>query len=206
MAVSQFRSGASEASFSERPESTDRMSGSGAVSRAAGDNVLRVYPRSVEFHGVQVGPIYVLQLIIQNADTVARRVRVAPTQSKAFRVHMIPQGAIAPGLDVKVDVEFHADEDRDYHDKLYISSGKNVVEVPLHAYAPAPKLVFPSLVDLGVTVRGSLASKTVTLSNQGHRAANWRITGFEHLPLAVAPSHGVLKPADGQQAAHRWAG
>jgi hypothetical protein len=80
----------------------------GVSASAAGAGGLSVYPPQVEFHAVQPGVLYVMTISIQNTDTHARRIRFIPPASTVFEVKHLPLPAIAPGLDVRAEVEFIA--------------------------------------------------------------------------------------------------
>lgn len=165
-----------------------------AAAAAAASNIVRVYPPVVEFQGVQTKAVYAMTLSIQNVDAVARRIRVTPPATGAFQVRFAPQGPVAPGMDVKAEVEFEPAEERDYHDSLTVLCGSQSISVPLHAYVPAPKIEFDGFVNLGVVVRDNTAAKYVTLRNTGHRAGRFRINFDPELPLQVSPAEGVLQP------------
>ena len=65
---------------------------------------LRVFPPAVEFYGVEFGPLYVITVSVQNADTKVRRVRIRAPETNYFRLSYFPDVAVAPGLDAKFEV------------------------------------------------------------------------------------------------------
>ena len=81
---------------------------------------IRVYPPSVEFHGVEAGTLYCIVICIQNASQISRRVRVIPPSNPAFRVKFNPSTAVAPGIDVRAEVEFLAETEVDHADVLTV--------------------------------------------------------------------------------------
>ena len=121
-----------------------------ALLRPGESPVMRVFPPVVEFHGVEVGTLYVITITIQNTSNTVRRVRFIPPKTRAFTLRNEPKGGLAPGLDVSADIEFFAETEQDFHDKLTVVSGKYRLEIPLHAFAPAPRIEFDGFVDIHV--------------------------------------------------------
>ena len=80
-------------------------------------SLLAAYPPEVSFEGVEFGPMYVMQVSIQNTSAKVQRVRVIPPATEFFHLNYTPQGSVAPGLDVTFEVEFQATQERDYHDR-----------------------------------------------------------------------------------------
>ena len=85
-----------------------RGSTSGSIRRVKSSrfgvtNVLRVFPPVVEFHGIEVGTLYVMTLTVQNTGNTVRRVRFQAPRTSAFRIKQQPARA-GSGLDTTVDV------------------------------------------------------------------------------------------------------
>ena len=156
--------------------------------------VMRVFPPVVEFHGIEVGTLYVITLTIQNTSSTVRRVRFQPPKSKAFTLRNEPKGGLAPGLDVTADIEFFAETEEDFHDKLIVVSGKYKVEIPLHAFAPAPRIEFDGFVDFGICVSENAVSKIVEFKNVGMAIGEYEIEYDEDLPIKIEPKRGTLHP------------
>ena len=96
-----------------------------ALLRPGESPVMRVFPPVVEFHGVEVGTLYVITITIQNTSNTVRRVRFIPPKTRAFTLRNEPKGGLAPGLDVSADVEFFAETEQDFHDKPCFSWKKH---------------------------------------------------------------------------------
>ena len=69
-----------------------------AILRPGESPVMRVFPPVVEFHGVEVGTLYVITITIQNTSNTVRRVRFIPPKTRAFTLRNEPKGGLAPGL------------------------------------------------------------------------------------------------------------
>ena len=55
-----------------------------ALLRPGESPVMRVFPPVVEFHGVEVGTLYVITITIQNTSNTVIRVRFIPPKTRAF--------------------------------------------------------------------------------------------------------------------------
>lgn len=166
------------------------------TSRFGVAHVLRVFPPVVEFHGIETGTLYVMTLTVQNTGNTVRRVRFQAPKTSAFRIKQQPAPGLAPGLDTTVDVEFFAESEEDFHDKLIVTSGTHAIEVPLHAFAPAPKVVFDGFVDLGLCVAGQSMARYIEFKNEGMIMGEFSIEYDENLPITITPAQGVLHPAN----------
>ena len=88
---------------------------------------LKLFPSTVEFVGVDFGPLFVISVVIQNHGKKVRRIRIKKPETSFFKVSYLPNMAIAPGLEAKFEVEFRASEERDYHDKLIVMSESTLI-------------------------------------------------------------------------------
>lgn len=159
---------------------------------------IRVYPPAVEFRGVEPGTLYCIVICIQNASQFSRRIRLEQPANASFRVNFSPGGRVAPGIDVRAEVEFKADAARDQSDTLVIMSEGDRVEVPLRAFAPAPQVEFDGFANLGVVVADNRASKVVEFKNLGHKRCDVAIelqnSAGASLPVTITPSSFSLAP------------
>ena len=159
---------------------------------------IRVYPPEVEFQGIEQGVLYVLTISIQNISPQARRFQVIPPSTRHFVLNYAPVAAIASGLDIKAEVEFQmaAGDTRDYHDTVVILSGDERIELPLHAYIPAPRFEFDSFANFGMMCQGSTNSLSVEIRNEGFADGTFRVEVPESLAdvLSIEPTEGMLIP------------
>lgn len=96
----------------------------------------------VVFEDVRAGLLFVLTFSVQNTCGETRRLQVIPPRTPAFSLNYEPVGGLAPGLDVRAEVEFQLPDDdevddldipfspeevREYVDKFVIISGKDKV-------------------------------------------------------------------------------
>jgi len=166
----------------------------GVVAPSMQSGSIRVYPPAVEFKGIEAGTLYCIVLCIQNASQISRRIRIIPPKNPAFRVKFNPSRAVAPGIDVRAEIEFLADREVDFADELTIVSGTVRVSVPLRAFAPAPLVEFDGFADLGVVVHENKVSRVIEFRNTGHLRAEINIKYDDSLPLSITPSSFYLAP------------
>lgn len=96
----------------------------------------------VTFEDVRAGLLFVLTFSVQNTCGETRRIRVIPPQTPVFSLNYEPVGGLAPGLDVRAEVEFQLPEGdeaddlgnpfapgevQEYADKFVVISGKDKV-------------------------------------------------------------------------------
>jgi hypothetical protein len=159
----------------------------------------RVYPPVVDFHGIEPGILYVLTLSIQNSSQIAQRMQIVRPKTANFVLNHIPSASLAPGLDIKAEVEFQmidAGDNRDYHDSIKICVGGETVEVPLNAYKPAPNMTFDSYINFGRLVKdGDSMTKIITLTNEGTAEAEYTIDYDEETcPFTISPKSYIIPP------------
>ena len=154
---------------------------------------LRCFPSVVEFNGIEEGTLYVLTLSIQNVAAGVRRIRFVPPASGAFTLNHSPSVAVASGLEVRAEIEFQAQELRDYSDKLIVISDDDRLEVPLRAFVPAPRITFDGFVDLGTIVADNTASYYVDIRNEGLLDGAFKVVYDSKLPLTITPKEGVIR-------------
>lgn len=94
------------------------------------------------FEDVRAGLLFVLTFSAQNTCGETRRLHIIPPRTPAFSLNYEPIGGLAPGLDVRAEVEFQLPDDdevddlgvpfapgevREYVDKFVIISGDDRV-------------------------------------------------------------------------------
>ena len=114
-----------------------------ALLRPGESPVMRVFPPVVEFHGVEVerymslqSPSKILAILYESTFYT--------TKNTCITLRNEPKGGLAPGLDLSADIEFLLKRNK-ISDKLTVVSGKYRLEIPLHAFAPAPGIGFDGL-------------------------------------------------------------
>jgi len=142
---------------------------------------LLVQPASVEFTGVRPGLLYLLNISIRNRSSTMCRMRIRPPATPYFKLNYTPTGALAPGLDIRAEVEFTlpaGTKATEFYDRLVVVSGDAAVEVPLRASLPAPEVTDDAggLLNLGLVVLDQSVRRVVTLENCGTAQGDWSLT------------------------------
>ena len=68
------------------------------------------------------------------------------------------------------------------------------MDIPLHAFAPAPRIEFDGFVDFGVCVTDNPVSKIIELKNVGMAIGEYEIEYDDDLPIKIEPRKGTLHP------------
>jgi len=156
---------------------------------------ISVFPPVVEFQGIEPGVLYVLTISIQNVSSRVRRIRIKPPKTENFVLNHIPTGNVAAGMDIKAEIEFQMSADStsaEYYDSITITSEKDVIELPLRAFIPAPNITFDGFLNLGVVVKGNTITKYVDFMNDGFREGTFNIEADESSSLSISPCDGKL--------------
>lgn len=135
---------------------------------------MRIEPSKVYFEAVEPGVRYVMNISVVNKTKAAQRIRFLPPKTGNFAINYIPAGAVAPGLDVRAEVECHvADNASEFFisDSITVVMGQHKVEIPLLAQKPCADVVFNSFLNFGLLPEKQLASSTVVFENRGDVAA-----------------------------------
>ena len=136
---------------------------------------MRIEPAKVFFESVEPGIRYVMNISVVNKTKVAQRIRFLPPKTGNFAVNYIPAGAVAPGLDVRAEVECQvADNASEFFvsDVVTVVMGQNKVDIPLLAQKPCSDVVFNSFLNFGLIPEKQMASSVVLFENRGEVAAN----------------------------------
>jgi len=67
---------------------------------------LSIDPSEVVFKNVKPGVLYVMTISVRNNGLLAQRVRIQAPKSSFFALNYIPGGPLAPGLDLRAEIEF----------------------------------------------------------------------------------------------------
>ncbi|GBG28496.1 Cilia- and flagella-associated protein 65 [Hondaea fermentalgiana] len=158
---------------------------------------LRVFPPRVCFEDVQPNVLYVLTLLLQNGASKAERIRFRHPKSNYFTLNYTATGAVAPGLEVRAEVEFCIPDgldDKEFHDELVVMCAGHETAIPLVGQRPCPRLEIEGngLVDLGTVVRGNTQTRFLELRNTGSLPGDFTISEELGECLSVFPKEGTI--------------
>jgi hypothetical protein len=161
---------------------------------------LKVEPSIVKFKSINQNTLYVMTFAVRNNTQVANRIRISSPNSKYFALNYIPSGAVAPGLDVRAEIECQLPDDFPntffFTDTITATMGPYSIDIPLYASRPAADIVFDPLINFGCIGEGQVHNIDVLFKNQGE------ITGtvdFKLKPdsgLKATPSSFDLNPGE----------
>lgn len=154
---------------------------------------IKVTPSVGEFSDVEPGMIFVIPFTIHNVSDSVKRVRFAPPKTSFFRL-INTQQSIAPGMKQTVEVEFTSKEVKEIHDFLTIKTEEGELQIPLHAWFPAPNVMCDPAIELGkVSMQHPIESKRFRLRNSGKRDGVFKFVEDSAIQgLSLVPQSGVV--------------
>lgn len=115
-----------------------------------------------------------------------------PTSTEFHIPDFVPKKSIAPGLDMALKVVFCADEEKNFHDSIEISTDNCSISIPLQATIPTPEISIPTMFDLGTIVAQPIASQYFELRNDGDREGSFTFTVEETGNVTITPKIGSI--------------
>ena len=158
---------------------------------------MRIEPSKVYFEAVEPGVRYVMNISVVNKTKAAQRIRFLPPKTGNFAINYIPAGAVAPGLDVRAEVECHvADNASEFFisDSITVVMGQHKVEIPLLAQKPCADVVFNSFLNFGLLPEKQMASSTVVFENRGGVAAQVVFQKENNSKFALGAASAKIEP------------
>ncbi|KAL1524359.1 hypothetical protein AB1Y20_019256 [Prymnesium parvum] len=135
------------------------------------DTFIHVIPETINFVDYEAGGVYEIPVMLQNASSLARRVRVLPPASKFFSITLLSypsnEGHIAPGMHASMRVRFAPDSLADYEDFLVVQTEMDSFPLPLHACRTPPLLTLPATLECGCCFVGGKTTITFSAKNEG---------------------------------------
>jgi hypothetical protein len=130
---------------------------------------IEVDPSELFFEGITPGVLYVMTFSIRNASFASERIRIKAPKSNNFALNYTPTGVIAPGIEIRAEVECQLPEgstESRFMDSINILMGEYTLEVPLIATKNFANIVFDPFINLGYVSEGQLVQGIVQLYNQ----------------------------------------
>lgn len=135
-----------------------------------GNEGLVVDPKGVRFDSIKPGMLYAMTFSLRNATRSAYRIRIQPPKSPYFALNYIPSGSVAPGLDIRAEIECQLPIDSPelhFSDVIVASMGPYTIELPLFASKPHAVVKFDSLVNFGYVPSNQISTVDVSFANIG---------------------------------------
>lgn len=140
---------------------------------------------------------------VRNNCSTAQRIRVLPPKRSMFSCNFVPSGAIASGLDIRIEVEFqipthHPETESVFEDFIVVAMGSHRIQVPIIAARPLPDVRFTDFLDLGAVAESASVSRLVRFENHGSATAKVNFEKSEKFILS--PTQLQLGPVGSDSA------
>lgn len=158
-----------------------------------------VEPKAIIFDSISPGKLYLMTVSITNASSTAQRIRIRPPSSDYFALNYIPSRSIAPGLDIRAEIECQLPADAmdpaiGYQDKLIVSMGHETLEIPILASKPHSVLIHSPILNFGNICHGSLAQSKLEFTNQGQVEGIVSFKTREKSAVSIMPNEYAIRP------------
>jgi hypothetical protein len=162
---------------------------------------LQVDPKEVRFESVEAGVLYIMTFSVRNNTKVAQRIRIQPPHSGYFALNYIPSGSVAPGLDIRAEIECQLPTDNSdivFTDKVVATMGNYRVEIPIYACRPYANIKFKRAIDCGNIVLHQPLTVDMTFENIGEILGQLKLTTTPDSYIkSITPTRFELEPKGG---------
>lgn len=161
------------------------------------DSPLLVDPGELVFENAVPGTVFVMTFSIRNMTKTGQRIRLSPPKTNVFALNYIPASSVAPGLDVRAEVQCCLPEGSKHFiftDTIVASMGPHRVEVPLMGRKPAPNFSFSPTLEFGLVAEGQTSTSTLYVENLGSVAGQISLDLDSSSQLSVSPKSLTLVP------------
>lgn len=153
---------------------------------------LIIEPAQVVFEDISPEIRYVMTIAVRNNTTTAQRIRFSTPKSSFYSINYIPSGAVAPGIDIRAEIEFQIANDSPgflFPDSIIVSMGPHKVEVPLIARKPCSNIIFDPFLNVGILSESQIVRHDVIFENVGEVSGTVSLRlGTECVCLTLDPS------------------
>jgi hypothetical protein len=155
-------------------------------------------PKVIVFDSISPGKLYLMTVSLTNASLTAQRIRIKAPSSDFFALNYIPTRSIAPGLDIRAEIECQlpfdsANPSIGYTDKLIVTMGKDTLEIPIIASKPHSVLIHSPLINFGNISHGSLAQTSIEFTNEGQVDGKVSFKIRHKSAISITPNEFELK-------------
>jgi hypothetical protein len=112
---------------------------------------------------------YEVTVTVRNISKKVRRIKFVKPKTSKFSLDYEPQGPVAAGLAIKMNVSFETDQDGDFHDVIEIGTedSKETYKLHLHATRPAADIQFEPLVNFKFIPVNTTKTEEIEFKNEG---------------------------------------
>ena len=135
-------------------------------------NPFSVYPKIVIFKDYQMGSVYEIDVKILNKTQLLTSFKYIPPRTENFTIKDIiypkrDSSLIAPGMNAKIPVLFHATSMDNFNDEITIITEKMAFQIPLKAIRDKPAITLINPMDCGKCFIGDRIEMHFTCKNNG---------------------------------------
>jgi len=119
------------------------------------EGALAIEPNEIRFESITPGILYIMTFSVRNNSTDTQRIRLSAPHSGFFALNYIPSGTVAPGLDIRAEIECQLPVDSKelvFTDKVIATMGSARVELPIYACKPYAVLKFNRILNCGTLI------------------------------------------------------
>lgn len=165
---------------------------------------LRVEPSEIVFDAVEPGNLYVMTFSVRNISPTAQRIRLQAPKSSIFALNYIPSTTIAPGLDLRAEVECLIPKEitgYKFLDHIVASIGEEKVNIPVKAFKPALDIEYPKSLQFGPIQQHQQLTKEINFENKSFLMGSLKFSVQKSSYLKLGSGKADFKPlgSDGSQ-------
>lgn len=158
---------------------------------------IKVEPSKIHFESAQPGNLYVMSISVRNMTTIAQRIRLVAPKSGIFALNYIPSGAIAPGLDLRAEIECLIPKelgDSIFTDKIIAVIGDEKIDVPIIAVKPHAEVKFEQSFILGNILLNQSIIKEIPFENTSDIDGTVKLSVPKGAAIRISHTKFDLKP------------
>jgi hypothetical protein len=160
-------------------------------------SLLQVDPPELRFENVLPGSLYVMTFSVRNLSQIAQRIRISAPKSGLFALNYIPAGAVAPGLDLRAEIECQIPAeltDFIFTDKIVATMGNERFEIPISALKPHARIKFEKGLHFGNILLRQTVSKDVVFTNTSNIGGIMKLVTGRSSKLKLSTAKLDFKP------------
>lgn len=166
-----------------------------AYARLGANESFTALPAVMHFGGYSLNVVHEQKLSIVNKSTSSKRMHVIPPTTPYFRARFENKGWVAPGMSTDLIIEFAPTEWRYYYDCVRVHADKENLLVPIHGYPVMNDVIFPKIIDFGVTALAETATRVVELTCKVPIQFEYELTvTAPHPDFKIGPLKGIVPP------------
>lgn len=158
---------------------------------------LQVEPSEIRFDNVLPGTLYVMTFSVRNLSQTAQRIRLSTPKSGLFALNYIPAGAVAPGLDLRAEIECQIPSeltDFVFTDKIIATMGNERAEISISALKPHARIKFDKSLGFGNILLKQSLSKDLYFTNTSDIGGVMKLTTNRGSQLKMSTNRLDFKP------------